>query len=221
MSFTQEEILALANSLGNSMPEEDTLSRYLTDAFLSSAKRLSILATLTAELILLESAAVDFFSGDFNPDDFAVLPIANYTYPNAAIAIIYALMHDSLLSPVSEKDLEAYAKTWQIATGTPICFTQDDLTARTYRLFPAPDFSSGALIPTHGEPFGEDYPENPLVLIYTDERTEDIPEFNALPHCCIALAKEFSRPSDHIDQQQADLFSQLASLFEFLLQKKE
>jgi hypothetical protein len=121
-------------------------------------------------------------------------------------------MFDELLSQSSEIDLEAYSKEWRTDSGDPLAYTQDIITARSYRLYPEPDFTSDPLIPIHGQPWGEDFPDDSLVLIYSDNREAHIPEFYSLPIAFDTLFREFSYPSDHEDQEFSTICQELSKL---------
>jgi hypothetical protein len=140
-----------------------------------------------------------------------------YDFEDDMLSIIYALMDDELLSPCEEAALDAYSTTWQSETGTPTQFTQDAITAREYRLYPEPDFTSDPLIPIHGEPFGEDFPANSLTLLYSDNREADISPIYALPIAFDALSREFAYPSNHTDQSFSYISQLIAQLIYTIL----
>lgn len=196
--MTRDQIISLATELAHSLHDADTLDTYTNDIF--------------HELAMLPSPQMtEAFLGSVTSGT------ATYSFESDMLRIVYAIMHDELLSPVVEADLEAYSATWTTASGTPTQFTQDMLTARTYLLYPIPNFTSSPLIPTHGEPFGEDYPANSLVLIYADDRETDISSIYALPIAFDALSREFTYPSDHTDLNFAGLSLAISQLFYQLL----
>jgi len=192
--MTRDEIITLANELTIPSPDADTFDTYINDIFRVLAMR-SVPPFLTAFIKALTSGT------------------ATYDFETDMLRVVYAIMYDELLSPSSEQALDAYNDEWQSDTGTPVAITQDEITARTYLLYPEPDFTSDPLIPTHGEPFGEDFPDDSLVLLYADDRESNIPTIFALPVAFDALSREFSYPSDHTDEDFAKLCQNVAQLF--------
>ncbi len=197
--MNRAEIIILAASLAKSLHDVDTLDTYINDVF-------HILGTLPKPQ-MVESYLKEITSGT-----------SAYSYESDMLSIAYAIMYDELLSQCDERHFDAYSDTWQSETGTPTQFAQDSQTAREYRLYPEPNFSSSALIPAHGEPFGEDYPSNILTLIYADDREDNIPDIYSLPIAHDALSREFLQPSDHTDINYAALCSNIAQLFYRLLE---
>ncbi len=140
-----------------------------------------------------------------------------YAFEDDMLQIIEMIMHDELLSYASEKSLDAYSEDWQADTGTPTDYTTDNVAPRYYRLYPEPDFSSDAIIPTHGQPWGEDWPDDSLALIYADYRESDILDIFALPISFISIAQEFSYPSDHTNLEYATVCKGIVSLLSMLV----
>jgi hypothetical protein len=192
--MTRDEIKIIAEELGFDLDAPDTLDIFLDDVFYEFGMRPD-----APMLIALIKAITSGTS--------------TYSYETDMLQVVYAIMFDELLSSSSEAGLEAYSKTWRTDTGTPIAFTQDRVTARQYRLYPEPDFTSDPLIPLVGQPWGEDYPDDTLALIYSDNRESNIPDIFALPTAFDALAREFSYPSDHTDNEFAEVCRNLAQIF--------
>ena len=196
--MTRDEIIALAGELAQSLQDADTLDTFINDVFHELA--------FLPEPPLLKALLKQITSG-----------VATYSFESDMLRSIYAIMFDELLSPVTEQALDAYNDTWQSDSGTPTQLTQDALTARTYRLYPNPDTSSDAVIPIHGQPWGEDYPDGILALIYADDREANILDLYSLPLALDALGREFAYPSDHKDIAFADTCKSVAQLFYRLL----
>lgn len=192
--MTRDEIITFAGEIARSLQDADTLDVFTNDVFDDLATR-SAPGMIEAKIKALTSGVATY---DFEPD---------------MIRIVYAIMEDALLSPETEPNLDAYAATWEADSGTPVAITQDHETARTYRLYPNPDFTSDPLIPIHGEPWGEDWPENSLALIYADNREDNIADIYAIPVAFDALAREFAYPSNHIDSAFSATCKALSQLF--------
>lgn len=196
--ITRDEIITLAESLAFSLDEAGTLDTFMNDVFNELG--------LSADPPLIKAEIKALTSG-----------IATYAFESDMLQLTHAIMHDELLSPSSEAMFAAYSQSWRADSGTPFAFTQDKVDARNYTLYPGPDFSSSPLIPAHGEPFGEDFPLNSLVLIYADNREQDIPDIFSLPTAFDALRREFSYPSDHADEAFANACEILSNIFYTLL----
>lgn len=196
--MTRDEIITLTEQLGKSLSDPDTLDVYTNDVF-DELGRLPSPQIVEAFIKALTSGT------------------STYSFEDDMLSIIYAIMDDELLSPCNEAALDAYSSTWQSDTGTPTQFTQDAITAREYRLYPNPNFTSDPLIPIYGEPFGQDYPDNTLVLIYGDNREADISPIYALPIAFDALSREFAYPSNHADQSFAYISQLIAQLLYTIL----
>jgi hypothetical protein len=191
--MTRDEIITLAGNFAMSLQDADTLDIFMDDIFENNAA-LPQPHFVKAEMFFLTSGT------------------DTYSFDDEMLRIVYAIMFDELLSPADEAALDAYAATWQAATGTPVAITQDSITARQYRLYPTPDFDSSPLIPAHGAPWGEDFPDDVLVLIYADDRETDIPTPYAIPLALDATAREFAYPSPHTDIAFAATCSAVAEL---------
>lgn len=196
--MTRDEIITFAGKLAMSLQDADTFDVFVNDVFFELA--------FVPSPPLLKAYLKEITAGT-----------ATYSFESDMLRIIYAIMFDELLSPVSEADLDAYNATWQSDTGTPTQITQDALTARTYRLYPEPDTSSDSVVPVHGEPWGEDYPDGILPLIYADDREDDIQDIYAIPVSFDVLKREFSYPSVHEDLDFAFTSESISQLFYRLL----
>lgn len=177
------DIKTIAQNLAFSeLPSIDTLDRYLSDVF-------DILG-LSAKQPPCVQAALKAFT----------LGVDGYTFEADILRIIYMLFSNYLMHPVNERELNVYDSTWyNDSNDNPRVYVIADRTARTYTVYPPPAVNSSAYIPTVGEPFGDDYPANNAVIIYSDNRITNIPDIYALPSAFDALAKEFTYPSDHED----------------------
>jgi hypothetical protein len=191
--MTRDEIQDLAKSLALNLHETDTIDSFINDVFYELGLR--------TRPPFIQSKIKAITSGT-----------STYTFETDMLRVVYLIMFDELLSQASENDLEAYSKTWRTDTGDPLSFTQDIITARSYRLYPEPDFTSDPLIPINGQPWGEDFPDDSLVLIYSDNREDNIPSFYSLPIAFDTLFREFSYPSDHEDQEFSLICQDLSKL---------
>ena len=199
--MTRDEIITLAGQIAQSLQDADSLDVFVNDVF--------YLRALLYDPDMVEAKVKAVSDGT-----------AVYDYESDMLRLLYAIMHDELLSPVNERALDAYNGTWDTDTGTPTQVSLESETARQYRLYPEPDFDSSAFIPVYGEPFGRDFPDNSLVLIYADDRESGIAPIHALPIAFAALASEFSYPSDHTDEDFSQLCADIGDLFDTLLRRR-
>jgi len=183
--MTRAELITLAGSLAKDLDNADTIDVFINEVFRDNAFK--------PEPLMAEAAIKALTA-----------TTAEYSYESDMLRIIYAIMEDILLSPVSEQSLDAYSTTWNTDTSKPNMITEDDVDARKYLLYPIPDTTSSALIPAHGEPYGEDFPDDSLVLIYSDDRETDISPIYSLPFAFDSLYREFIYPSDHTDESFAN-----------------
>jgi hypothetical protein len=191
--MTRADLKAFAADLTIISFNVDTLSQFVDDIF-NELAFLSIPQFIKTEIIPLTGGT------------------ATYDFPSDALKPLAAFFNDEMLSFSSSADLNAYATTWPIDNSEPKAITLDELTARTYTLYPNPAQDSDSVIPIHGEPFGEDYPANNLVLIYADDRQSPIMTIYTLPIILEALSREFTYPSNHTDTDYADICKTLAQL---------
>jgi len=196
--MTRSEIKSLATSLTAIPADADTLPRFIDDVFNEVA--------FSANPPFLKAALKTLTAGT-----------ATYSFETDMLRLIAAFYDDELLSEVDTTDLNAYSTTWAADSGTPTAITQDEITARDYTLYPNPSVSSSAIIPTHGEPYGEDFADNSLVLIYAENRTSSILDIFSIPFALEALAREFSYPSSHADPDFAAVCSNLSSFLGALI----
>lgn len=198
--MTRDEIKTLTVSLAKDLEDTDTIDIYINEVF-------RILA-FSSSPPMLRGILKEITSGT-----------ATYSFESDMLKITYAIMFDELLSPCSESALDAYSSTQESDSGTPSQITQDELTARTYRLYPEPDTTSTSCTYAHGEPFGEDYPDDILTLIYADDRESNIHGIYSISIALDTLSREFAYPSDHTDKnlsavcrKAADLIYQLVGV---------
>jgi len=191
--MTRDEIKDLAFLLTAISADTDTLPRFVDDIFNEQGFSLTP-QMLKAEIVALTAGT------------------ATYPFESDMLKLVYALFNDEPLSSTTVDDLNAYSTTWPADSGSPKAITQDEVDARNYTLYPNPDATSDAIIPIHGEPYGEDYADNNLVIIYSENREASIAGIYALPFALEALAREFSYPSDHTDGEYADACLTIATL---------
>lgn len=133
--------------------------------------------------------------------------VATYSYETLMIRPVAIFYNDQQLSEASDADLQAYTEGWADDTGTPHSFTESNITARTYKLYPIPD-TTGAT------PSGWDntFVVNNISIFYSEDRSTDIESYYLLPIAFDALFREFSYPSDHNDQAFASVCSEIAAV---------
>lgn len=115
------------------------------------------------------------------------------------IAQIYALfVANRQLSSASLVELEGRSKQWRERTGSPTVYTTEREDDRTFRIFPALD---------------RVYDVNDIgapVILYTEHRTNSLPDILHLPLALLTLAREYERESNHRDTGFADISRALA-----------
>lgn len=196
--MTRDEILSIASSLSAGLADSSTLTSYLDESF----KDFSLSPTPHFIKAIIKSITAS---------------VASYSFESDMLRIHLAYHNDRQLSVISEDFLDSYSSSWETSTGTPTHITQDPVSARNYTLYPIPTSTSSSLIPIHGEPFGEDYPSNSLILFYSDDRTNDIPSIYSLPIALASLSKEFLHPSSHTSFEQSAIFASISSFLFSLL----
>jgi len=178
--MTRDEIKTLAADLTIISADTDTLPRFVDDVFNESA--------FSNNPPFLKAAIKSLTAGT-----------ATYDFETDMLRLISAFYDDELLSEVTVDQLNAYSTTWPADSGSPVAITQDEEDSRTYTVYPNPSSTSDPVIPTHGEPYGEDYADNSLVIVYADNRESSILSIFSIPFALEALAREFSYPSSHVD----------------------
>lgn len=196
--MNRTEIKTLATSLSIITPDDDTLTQFISDIFDE--------AGFAPNPQMLKASIESVVSGT-----------ASYSFDADVYKLIRAFFNDEMLSFTSVSDLDAYATTWPADSGLPKAITQDEQSARNYTFYPNPNVNSTAIIPTHGEPLGEDYAADNLVLIYSENRTNNIADIYALPIAFEALAREFAYPSNHSDMAYSDICHKLAQILNRLI----
>lgn len=194
MSSTKNEILALLRELFQDLPDSDTIDVFYDEVIAAVGRLPDPFFVRIVQQTLTSGTAI-------------------YDYKTDMLRILHAIMADTMLYETTEDDLNAYSQSWSDDTGNPVAYTIDKVTHRTYRLYPEPDFNSGAFIPTEAQPYGVDYPDDILCLIYADNRTSAIEDFFVLYIIFAVAEKEFEYPSDHTDAELAKLCGQIAQLF--------
>lgn len=174
--MTKDEILTLVGDLCLEENDTDASTRFFDDALESLSK-----APLSP---LADFATVTITSGN-----------SEYALPSDAIRILALFYADAHLPAATVEELEALDKDWQSTTGDPYAYTIDEITARSYYLFPTPTSS------------GDDG-----TVIYTETREDDLEDWLALPVAFDILYREFVRPSAHQDITFAEASQQCATL---------
>jgi len=192
--MNKASVIAYAKQLARcSDLDDDTLDIYYDDVMETIAK--------DANAPFMDAAQFTITSGT-----------ATYDYASDALVLHAVFVHDKILAPARVSDLEAYNDAWRSLSDTPYAMTEDELTARTFMLIPNPDTTSDSLIPVHGEPFGEDYPDNIGVQLYA-ESPDDLPDWVSTCVALRILALDFARPSEYQDVAFAEACTKLAEVF--------
>jgi hypothetical protein len=187
------QIKSLATYLSLVGINDDTLSQFIDDIF--------------NELGM--SGMVKLFKIDIVP---LTAGTQDYNFPADALQLVSAFYNSDQIHLADNRDLEAYSKAWRTSTGDPKVITQDEQSAREYTIFPIPSSTSDPVIPIHGEPFGEDFPDNAFTLLYSDNRQDDIPDIYIIPVALESIGREFDYPSDHTDTEFAESCHSIAGV---------
>ena len=189
MSLTKAQLLTFAGTLCNDLDDSTTISVYFNDVIYKLGQ--------IERPPFVEWAQQKITSGT-----------ATYNYQSDEIRPLHTIMEEKEIFESSEDDLEAYDFEWRTATGVPFAYTEDIITARTYKLVPKPDFTSG----TAGSNWGSTYPDDILALIYAQDRTSDIEDYFVLPIAFDILNAEFTYPSPHQDLTYATRCAEIAEM---------
>jgi hypothetical protein len=199
--YSKANIITLTGVLGSGLQNATTLSQFFDDVVESIG--------LSPFPIFHSSALVELSDGT-----------GTYDFESDMLRLIHAIMEDASISIVTEPELDLYSSSWRTTEGTPIALTQDDLN-RQYTLYPIPDFDSEALGGGEAEPYGEDYPEDQLVVIYTENKSANFQEYYALPLAFESLSREFAYPSDHQDTEFAESCAILSQFLHSILRGED
>lgn len=192
--MTRSEIKTLCQDLCLDQADDNTLDQFYDDTIESLAKRSGF-----------PVAGVEFVAASDGT--------AEYNFPTNAILELAIFFDDQQLSFCSPTDLMIYDSDWYTTstTGTPFAYTK--LTnPRTFIVYPASDTDSDAFIFSHGEPFGQDFPDNAFTVFFTSKRETDIPDTVALAIAFKTLSLEFSYPSDHMDVAFSNMCASVGEL---------
>lgn len=182
--MTKAEVITLVEDIARVTVDGDTIDRYYADVLEEIGK------WVNAPLLNVE--IVEITSGT-----------AAYGYPTNAVAIIALFHTDRHLSKTSLIELEGYSSTWRDDTGDPWAYTEDEQAKRTYLLYPEPDDTSGAMFGWNL--MGADMPSDAGVVVFSERREGDIPDWIGLYITFEILARDFAKPSEYQDKAFAEL----------------
>lgn len=175
--MSRSSVLTLAQVLANGQADPDLLGAFYDDAMQDVARQA-------------------LFNG------LRMLPVTAgqgvYDRPADLVTTLAVFYDDVMLSLVTQRELEAVGMAWRDRIGVPHAWMHEDLSHEVFRLVPAPVSPSEPVVPVHGAPFGLDSPAGTVALL-ASERRRDLPDWMDLPLALITLAKEFARPSPHLD----------------------
>ena len=121
---------------------------------------------------------------------------AEYTLPAPGVKLAGVFYDQGMLSRARKRDLEAVDPAWRDRRGHPAAFIIDDLSRRTFRLYPQPVQTNTAFIFSVGAPFGIDHPVDAVAVIHSVAKS-DLPVWLDLPLALLLIGREFGRDSDH------------------------
>lgn len=189
MVMTRTQIVTLANSLAHSLGDAATT---LPDSFDSILDRLGKTSCPFISTATWSPTAATFI----------------YSYPSTAVKLLAVIApiegasSNTIDLPLIEyKENEAYDKVWASQSGvsaraTPRVYKHTRKDARTFSTYP----------------IASETQTDEGLLIFSENRTTDIPVWLALPIVCEMLAEEFAYPSDHQDLEASKLWQQLADI---------
>ena len=191
---------------------------------MTKAEVLTIVKTLTHDQA--DSVTIDGYFDQLIDDlgrrtfdvltDMEVIPLVNgqeeYTLPANAVVEHAIFLDDRELRHTYVQQLEAMDMNWRDHIGKPWAYSKDEQTARTFRVYPIPNFDSTAADYSEGEPLGRGFPSDALTIFYASRATTELPTWLILPLVLQILAWEFARPSQHQSQAFADFAGQMAAL---------
>jgi hypothetical protein len=132
-----------------------------------------------------------------------------YSYPSNTVDLLGVFWDDAVLRRAAQLELESLDPHWRDHNGDPLVFTDEDLSAKSLRLYPAPQRGSKPFSFPTGLPMGTDYPEYSLAVART-RTVDDLPAWLEWPVAFEVLFREFMRESNHRDPDFAALCRQLA-----------
>ena len=195
--MAKADVLALAQILAADQADGAHLSRFYDDIIRELGEQTDTLASFS----LLEADRGD----------------GQYAIPPEAVRLLAVYYDDRELYRTDPNDLATvYGPHWRDRIERPTAFTEDQETSGAFRIVPAPDLDSLAFVPVYFSPFGLDYPGASGAMLHTDRRT-DVPVYLELWLALEILAREFRRPSTHVDSTFAEAAEQLAMLVRTLV----
>lgn len=145
---------------------------------------------------------------------------ATFSFPDEALAELAVFYHDRVLDFMSISQLTAANPYWALERGWPVAYTTDDLTERTFRLYPVPELPSDPYIPFFMDPLGRDYPAYNALLLHT-RFLVDPPVHLELPLIYASLTRAFGNESTYRDPLWAEGCAKLAALLLEMLRLPE
>lgn len=188
--MSKASVLALASQLANMQGSDTNLDQFYEDAVMDVARQamfnvLEIIPTHEGQSV--------------------------YVRPERTVALLGLFYDDTMLSLVTLRELEATTPDWRERLGVPVAYFIEDVSHVAFGVYPTPVAPGDPVIPVHGAPFGLDYPAGTLAVLASD-KLHDMPEWMDLPLALIVLAREFSRPSPHMDKVFAGACRNLGTL---------
>ena len=199
--MTKDEVLQVVRDIAVLTVNEDTIDQFYDDVLNEIGRG--------EKAPLVESSLVEVTFG-----------VSSYTIPSNGVEI-HSLFHCinnadrdcRQLSLASVYELEAYDDGWVLESGDSFFYTREDKTSRTFQLSPTPDATSSGYQHFTGNPLGYDMPTNICLLIYSERRDTDIPDWFGVYVALRILAKEFNQVSDHQDLAFVASILQVAQTF--------
>jgi hypothetical protein len=131
---------------------------------------------------------------------------ALYTAPAAAITLLGGVYDDRWLDLLREEEAQGINPLWRSEIGAPEAIVYSIESARSFRLYPAPDIGSSA------GSFEPDSDYDPLALyLFHTEAPADVLDYLDVPLTLSVLSREFAREAWHQDLAFAEFLKSLAA----------
>ncbi len=184
--MSRADVVALAQFYANDLADDAALNRFLDDVIYEQGR----------EAVMCATTLMAVSSGQ-----------GPYDYPPGAIEIFDIFFDGKILSAERQETIEVLARTWQSSTGTPVAWVKENEEKAQFRLYPKSTAVTGSFSFPNGEPFGVDLPDNALVVVHSEYRTDVLPWMEDWIALEIA-SREFNRESDHQDPALAKVLSE-------------
>ena len=188
--MSKETVIDLANQISINQADTNMLPRYYDEEIF----------VLGATHYLIDAAVLP-----------VVADIATFVFPVEGLSLLEVIWDGRCLDYMTSAQLRQTNPHWVDERGTPLAYTTEDLSARSFMLYPKPPVNSDAMIFEFGSPLGLDFPSYSVTVIFT-KFVLDVPEQLELPILYKILSREFKRESRHMDLVWSKACEQLSQM---------